>query len=278
MDNNIMAILSPSDAQRLTQRIKLVASTVRDSLFKLRNLVEEAKNSNAWQVLGYQSWTAYLADTLADEPMRLGRDERQELVGYLAGEGLSVRAIATVADIPKSTVARIVAPVPNGTPAAAPVSDTHHEFPTADEWSPDTGFVESQVQYDDGEWSREIEVAEPPLNNITGEVLEQEPPRQVTGLDGKTYKVPAKREPQPMPSRDEADYLNAKTGCIYLGRALETMLGLTYPERRHLFIDEWWPLAQDEVPPSQRELLNPAQLREMAQGLELLANELEKVR
>ncbi len=51
-------------------------------------------------------WTAYLADTLADEPMRLGREERQELVGYLSGEGLSRAAIATAVDVPERTIQR----------------------------------------------------------------------------------------------------------------------------------------------------------------------------
>ncbi|MGQ2915893.1 hypothetical protein, partial [Microbacterium aurantiacum] len=62
----VYVVLSATEAQRLTQRIKITASGVRDGLFKLRNLVDEAKRSNAWQVLGFPSWTAYLADTLAD--------------------------------------------------------------------------------------------------------------------------------------------------------------------------------------------------------------------
>lgn len=103
-----LVLLSPGEAQRLTQRIKLTASNIRDNLFKLRNYVDEARNSNVWQVLGFQSWTAYLADTLADEPMRLGRDERQELVGYLAGEGLSRPAVAKIVGVQERTVIRDV--------------------------------------------------------------------------------------------------------------------------------------------------------------------------
>lgn len=112
-------MLSPAEAQRLTQRIKMTASGVRDGLFKLRNLIGEAKNSNAWSVLGFASWTAYLVDALGDEPLRVSREERQELVGYLAGEGLSVRAIAPIVGASKTAVARAVrAGVPLGTPAA----------------------------------------------------------------------------------------------------------------------------------------------------------------
>ncbi|MGG7507983.1 hypothetical protein [Plantibacter sp. YIM 135249] len=109
----VISLLSAGDAQRLTQRIKLTASVVRDNLFKLRNLVDEAKNSNAWQVLGFKSWTAYLSDTLGDEPMRLGREERQELVGYLAGEGLSSTAIAPIIGVTDRRARQLVAEVGN---------------------------------------------------------------------------------------------------------------------------------------------------------------------
>jgi hypothetical protein len=177
--SDVIALLSPSEAQRLTQRIKLVASSVRDNLFKLRNLVDEAKNSNVWNILGYQSWTAYLADTLADEPMRLGRDERQELVGYLAGEGLSNRAIAPILGVTEGTVRNDLSGAQSYAPAS--VSDTHHEFPTADVWTPDTGFV----------------------NGATGEIISVAPviapvntpePRTITGLDGKTYEQKPRTE------------------------------------------------------------------------------------
>ena len=43
-----------------------------------------AKAGNAHLALGYKSWTAYLSDGLSDEPLRLARDERRELVGRLA--------------------------------------------------------------------------------------------------------------------------------------------------------------------------------------------------
>lgn len=73
----------------LTSEMRLTAAAVRDGLLELRDLVEEAKNSNTWQNLSFLSWTAYLAHTLGDEPLRLGREERQELVGYLCGDGPS---------------------------------------------------------------------------------------------------------------------------------------------------------------------------------------------
>lgn len=185
-------LLSPTEAQRLTQRIKLTASTIRDNLWKLRNLVEEAKTSNAWQVLGFASWTAYLADTLADEPMRLGRDERQELVEYLSGEGLSTRAIAPIVGVTHETVAQDIktAPVRNLTPA--PVESS----PEAD--SPEFDPTPTLPPRED-DWV--------PADPLTGEVIEPDPVtvtehtitekvKTVTGLDGKTYTTLAPTAPR----------------------------------------------------------------------------------
>lgn len=173
----VVTLLSAGEAQRLTQRIKLVAGSVRDNLFKLRNLVDEAKSSNVWSVLGYESWTAYLADTLGSEPMRLGREERRELVEYLSGEGMSTRAIAPVLGVSHMQVKRDRdAGVTNVTPEPEPVFDPTPTLPPrADDW------VVPGVE----------------VNPSTGEVIEvpaasePEVPRTVTGLDGKNYTMPA---------------------------------------------------------------------------------------
>jgi len=49
--------------------------------------------------------------------MRLGRDERQQLVGYLAGEGLSTRAIAPIVGVDRKTVDRDIRGGTNVPPA-----------------------------------------------------------------------------------------------------------------------------------------------------------------
>jgi transposase len=92
-------IMDPADARRLTERIRITAHNARDAIEKLQLLVEEAKQGNAHHALGYASWTAYLADVLGEEPLRLARDERRQLVGYLAGEGMSTRAIAPIVGV-----------------------------------------------------------------------------------------------------------------------------------------------------------------------------------
>lgn len=88
--------INVDDARRLTERIRLTAHTARESIEKLHQLVDEAKAGNAHVVLGYASWTAYLSDVMGEEPLRLARDQRQELVGFLAGEGMSTPAIAQI--------------------------------------------------------------------------------------------------------------------------------------------------------------------------------------
>lgn len=244
----VMQMLSPGDAQRLTQRIKLTASVVRDNLFKLRNLVDEAKNSNVYQILGFPSWTAYLADTLADEPMRLGRDERQELVEYLSGEGLSVRAIAPIVGSTKSQVARDIqaAPVPNGTPRPA---------------------------------------TEPPVivNESTGEVIDDAPvtvtethtTKVVTGLDGKSYPVaPAKPRPA---DDDAANRQNAETASKEIAQAIDVMWRFGHVAHRTRILTDWWPLGKGAVAPASRGLFNPGQLRQIAGSLEQLATEMEQL-
>lgn len=233
-----MVLLSATEAQRLTQRIKITASGVRDGLFKLRNLVDEAKRSNAWQVLGFPSWTAYLADTLADEPMRLGREERQELVAYLSGEGMSTRAIAPIVGVDNKTVHNDLRRVENSTPAEPEVTEN--------------------------------------VDPATGEVLEPEPPAPapVTGLDGKTYTRPAptpREEPPPV----STEVLNAETAAKALGRALMTLAAMESPEHRQRIITEWWPLGSDAVPPDSRALFEPYALRDISMWLMRLAGDLE---
>ena len=149
----VLRILSKGEAERMTQEIKLTASGIRNNLFKLRNQIDVAKNSNVWAMLGFSSWTAWLSDTLSDEPMRVSREERLELVGYLAGEGLSARAIAPIVGIGKSQAAKDI----------AEVSTSGHDNPGL------PGMVDAEPVAP--------EAAEPPAP-------------VVHGLDGKTYTKP----------------------------------------------------------------------------------------
>lgn len=170
----VVRLLSAGEAQRLTQQIKLTASGVRNGLFKLRNLIDEAKRSNVWSVLGFASWTAYLVDALGDEPLRVSREERVELVGYLAGEGLSRPAIAAVTGVTERTVIRDARELESaqGMTSVTPSKTGAGRVPD----EPATVPVEASP----------------------------EPTRVVTGLDGKTYNVPAAQAPRRRAITDQA--------------------------------------------------------------------------
>jgi len=108
--------LDVAGARRLTERLRLLAQSVADNVQKLRELVEEAKTSNVHETLGYASWTAYLQDVFGDEPLRLARDVRQELVAELSSQGMSTRAIAPIVGAGVMTVQDDLSRVRNRTP------------------------------------------------------------------------------------------------------------------------------------------------------------------
>lgn len=98
------ARLDADGARRLTERIRITAHNYAEARDMLIRLVQEAKDGNAHEALGYPSWTAYLADALGSEPMRLARDDRQEMVRVLSSEGMSTRAIAAVVGVSQPQV------------------------------------------------------------------------------------------------------------------------------------------------------------------------------
>jgi len=106
MSTVAIATMTEDDARRLTERIRLTAHTFAESRTKLIELVEEAKTGNAHAALGYASWTAYLSDVLGDEPLRLARDDRREMVAVLSAEGMSTRAIAPIVGTTHKTIVK----------------------------------------------------------------------------------------------------------------------------------------------------------------------------
>jgi hypothetical protein len=159
-------MLSVDDARRLTERIRLTAHSARESIEKLHVLVDQAKAGNAHLALGYQSWTAYLSEVLGEEPLRLARDQRQELVGYLAGEGMSTRAIAPIVGVKQPQVVKDLAEQRQVIPTESPAPDPQE----AARQSVARAFSQTDKQ--------------------------PEKPAKVTGLDGKTYTKPAPTAPK----------------------------------------------------------------------------------
>lgn len=155
--------MSVRDAERLTERIRYMAMSVRDGVEKLQQLVSEAQQGQAHVALGYASWTAYIAEVMGDEPLQLrNREERREVVSWLAGQGMSTRAIAPVIGVDQKTVSNdLRAPREEVSSPPTPAEPTFDPTPSWDP-TPSTG--------------------------------------QITGMDGKTYTRPEPKE-APAPRR-----------------------------------------------------------------------------
>lgn len=188
-------MLSVDDARRLTERIRLTAHSARESIEKLHQLVDAAKAGNAHLALGYQSWTAYLSEVLGEEPLRLARDQRQELVGYLAGEGMSTRAIAPIVGVSQDTVVKDIA---RGERNLSPEPDPQEAARSA--------VAAAFAQRD-----------------------EPAAPAKVTGLDGKSYTKPAPASPKAPNRRALTD--QARDAGQELRKAIERLERLKADDR-----------------------------------------------
>ena len=185
-------VMSTTDAERITTRITLMAGTIREGVEKLHELVQQAKDGNAHVALGYASWTAYLADVLGKQPIRLDAPERRELVAYLSGEGMSTRAIAPIVGVS--------------------VGQTHADRVAG------VQALNTSVDRETGEIT---ETTVPtPAAAWAG---------TVTGLDGKTYERPAPSAPKSPPRRPLADqFLDA---TYELTKAVERLERLVNDDR-----------------------------------------------
>ena len=115
------AAMTRDQAERLTERIRLTATSFMETRDKLARLIREAQEGEAHKALGIASWTEYVSQVFSDTPlMRLSRVERKELVSELADEGMSTRAIAPIVGVHHDTVATDLRAVGNPTPAAGP--------------------------------------------------------------------------------------------------------------------------------------------------------------
>ncbi len=116
MTADVVAPVPSGAVRRADQRLQLLVDSACGALNKITEVVAELKASDAHIELGFTSWTEYLAARLEPLRIRLTGDERRELVSSLAQSGMGTRAIAKATGVGKSTVARDLAGVPDGTP------------------------------------------------------------------------------------------------------------------------------------------------------------------
>lgn len=174
-------VLGRIEAERLTDRIRYTAMSVRDGVEKLQQLVTEAQEGQAHLALGYPSWTAYIADVMGEDPLRLrDREERREVVSWLAGQGMSTRAIAPVVGVDQKTVSNdLRSPREENSSPASPAAPDEPTFDPTPSWDP---VGEDGV----------VDLSDPTQDDVLWDAPE---PRTVTGMDGKTYPRPEPKEP-----------------------------------------------------------------------------------
>lgn len=163
-------MMTETEAHKVTEDIRHTAKSFTEYRARLMDAVDKAKAGNAHLALGYASWTAYLSEVLGEEPMRLARAERQDMVRMLSDEGMSTRAIAPIVGSSFKTVANDRgAGVQNYTPETAPANV-----------NTTTGEIRSDFQSS--------------MAQVEREVVAQS--QAIQGMDGKTYSRPESPKPR----------------------------------------------------------------------------------
>lgn len=169
-------VMTEAEAHRVTEDIRHNAKSFTEYRARLMGAVERAKAGSAHVALGYPSWTAYLSEVLGEEPMRLARAERQDMVRMLSDEGMSTRAIAPIVGASQKTVDRDVRSAGESFDSPLP--------------APAPEFVDTR----------------------TGEIHDEPEPKPVTvtGMDGKQYTRPIPPEtPAPRPDPITTQFTSA---------------------------------------------------------------------
>jgi hypothetical protein len=95
-----------ASATHLDSELRGLARTVARNVARFKELIDLAREQRVHEVLGFPSWTTYVADVISKEMGRLDADTRRDLVALLAGEGMSNRAIADAVGVNEITVRR----------------------------------------------------------------------------------------------------------------------------------------------------------------------------
>ncbi|MED5814480.1 helix-turn-helix domain-containing protein [Mycolicibacterium sp. 050232] len=102
---------NPVAATEFDQTLRREARTVAQSMIRFKELIAQAQIQHLHEQLGFPSWTAYIADVIANEMTALPVNDRRRVVALLAGEGMSQRVIAQAVGVSQSTVRDDVAQV-----------------------------------------------------------------------------------------------------------------------------------------------------------------------
>ncbi|QXJ19650.1 hypothetical protein AGRA3207_000213 [Actinomadura graeca] len=100
--------LDRADARALTDRIQAAAEPWP--------LLIRVYRGDAWRVLGYRTWRAYCDNEFKASLLWVPRSQRPGVVLWLAGEGMSTRAIAAAIGVGRTTIARVLSGSEPSTP------------------------------------------------------------------------------------------------------------------------------------------------------------------
>lgn len=185
----IVEQMTPDEARRLTERIRLGCESIAERIDATVDLIEKARAGLADVALGYKSWTAYVEAEFASTLPRLDRSQRQNVVQRLAEKGMPSRAIAPVVGVTDRQVRTDITsggkdfPPVAPSPAPRPVSPAPTTAPPRYEPS---GLDEFAPE------SKQSAPTIPP------------PSPKIVGRDGKEYTRPAPRQPSRRPLTDTA--------------------------------------------------------------------------
>jgi hypothetical protein len=93
--------LSVPEAKRLTQRIRQRINAIHADMDELQIMIAAAREGLAWQILGFPSWTAYLADLINIE---VAAEQRREVIALLIPERISQPAMAKMLNVSRSQI------------------------------------------------------------------------------------------------------------------------------------------------------------------------------
>ena len=125
----VVEAMSTVEAERITARIADKLDAIADNLEQVLPLIGEALTRRAWEVLGYASPTAYVAERFAGALGRLAPEVRRPVVAQLSAAGMSTRAIAPVVGVSQSSVRDDIQVSRTYSPAPADVSGALPEAP-----------------------------------------------------------------------------------------------------------------------------------------------------
>lgn len=172
--------LTPDEAQRLTERIRVALDRVSTAWADLGERITEAYQRRADLALGYGSWQEY-AEAELKPTEGLAAEVRRQLVGMLSQAGMSTRAIAPTVGASHTQVRRDQQ-VERDVPRDEPADIEHIDYGTGEVLDEESAG---------GTWEDYWPSAPQP------EASKPEPDT-VTGLDGKKYPKPA---PEPKPAK-----------------------------------------------------------------------------